>query len=136
MKYILAIILVLNSIVVYAQDVVGKYHMEIGSTNVFLSRTLTLNADGTFIFHGYEKHEHRIPNEVNVYGKGTWTIDKKVISLSSEILDDKYTLNFDKSKARFIAKSPRDKSDRDIKTAIQLYDSDVMIANGLKLIKE
>ncbi|MDG5490567.1 hypothetical protein [Psychroserpens sp. SPM9] len=138
MKLIIPMMLALCAVSLNAQDLTGIYKVERHGTTTSLSRTLTLNADGTFEFYAYKKHERRIPNDVHLYGKGTWTIDKKVITFSTETLDldEKYTLNFNSSKARFDTKSPRDTSNRTIKTSIRFYDSEVLIAKGLKLIKD
>jgi len=138
MKYLLSILLILSSLILNAQDVVGVYQMKSNSNDFELTRTLTLNSEGTFEYYNYRRIENGIPKETHIYGKGTWTQNKKVISFFTEAsdLDDKFTLDFNNSKARFISKSPRDKSDRIIETAIQFYETDVSIAMGLKLIKD
>jgi len=138
MKHLITLILFLSFTLTNAQDITGEYKLEHRGTNAIVSRTLTLKADGTFLFHSYEKHDQRIIQEVHAYGRGTWKQNKKVISFFTEASDMNaiHTLNFNASKARYNSKSPRDKSDRDIKTSIQFYKTDVMIAQGLKLIKE
>lgn len=137
MKYLLSIVLILSSLILNAQDVVGVYQMKSNSNDFELTRTLTLNSEGTFEYYNYRRIENGIPKETHTYGKGTWIQNKKVISFFTEAsdLDDKFTLDFNNSKARFISKSPRDKSDRIIETAILFYETDVSIAVGLKLIK-
>ena len=39
--------------------------------------------------------------------------------------DEKYTLDFTNSKARFVTKSPRDKSDKIIKTQLKFLESEI-----------
>ena len=140
MKYLICFALLISSLL-NAQDVVGTYELHSKSTdpkNFELKRTLTLNADGTFEYYNYRRVKSGIPPETHTYGKGTWTQNKKVISFSSEAsdLDDKFTLDFSGTKARFIGKSPRDKSDRIIKTALSFYQSEISWITGMKLLKE
>src|SRR5690606_12492398 len=91
--------------------------------------TLTLNEDGTFLYH-FLRDLSAIskPNkEENYYGKGTWVLEgKSVIFFSNESdnLVGSYTLNLNNSKARYITKSPRDKTDKVVETALQFYESD------------
>ena len=110
-----------------AENVSGVYGLTYDATNALIIDTLTLNADGTFEFHEYDKHENGIPPERNKYGKGNWRLDKTEITFTTgEIdFDEKYTLDFNETKARFITKSPRDNSDREIKTSIQFYKSEL-----------
>ena len=141
MKYLLTFIILFSSIVANAQDVVGTYQLKSSSNDSHdfkLERTLTLNTDGTFEYYNYRYIESGIPKETHTYGKGTWTQNKKVISFFTEPseLDDKFTLNFSGTKARFVSKSPRDKSDRVIKTALSFYQSEIFWVTGMTLIKQ
>lgn len=118
-------------------EVSGVYEMRIDATNALIIDTLTLNSDGTFVFHEYDKHEKGIPPERNKYGKGKWKLEKNIILMSTDKndLDTKHTLNFNNSKARYISKSPRDKSDREISTSIKFYDSEIFWMKGRTLIE-
>ena len=141
MKFLISFILLLSSIITNAQDVAGVYQLKSSSkdSNDFeLRRTLTLNADGTFEYYNYRYVEMGIPKETHKYGKGTWNQDKNIISFSTKTseLDDKFTLDFSGTKARFISKSPRDKSDRIIKTALSFYESEISWITGMKLLKQ
>jgi hypothetical protein len=122
---------------VRAQDAVGVYQMKTDSDGFSLIRKLTLNADGTFEFYNYRFIEKGIPKITRSYGKGTWTKNKKVITFSTEAsdVDSKYTLDFNNSKARFNSKSPRDKTNRVFAEFIVFYETDVFIAQRLKLFK-
>ena len=100
--------------------------------------TLTLNEDGTFIYH-FLRDLSAIskPNkEESFYGKGTWILEGKIVTLLSENedLNEHYTVNLNNSKARYITKSPRDKSDKIVKTALRFYESENL--KGLELYKE
>ena len=102
--------------------------------------TLTLNEDGTFIYH-FLRDLSAIskPNkEENFYGKGTWILEGKIVTLLSENedLNEHYTVNLNNSKARYITKSPRDKSDKIVKTALRFYESETFHIKGLELYKE
>ncbi len=102
--------------------------------------TLTLNEDGTFIYH-FLRDLSAIskPNkEENFYGKGTWVLEGKIVTLLSknEDLNEHYTVNLNNSKARYITKSPRDKSDKIVKTALRFYESETSHIKGLELYKE
>ena len=138
MKFLFSFLFVLSSIIINAQDVSGTYQLTVNATNGDLQRTLTLNADGTFEFYNFERHVQGIPPEKHIYGKGTWTQNKKLISFFSEAsdLNDKFTLDFSGTKARFISKSPRDKSNRNIETALSFYESDIFWISGMKLVKQ
>lgn len=141
MKQLTFILCIVSSIIVTAQDISGTYQFESGSkdSNEFkLVRTLQLHPDGTFEYYNYRYIEKGIPKETHIYGKGTWTQNKKRIIFFSESsdLDDKFTLNFTGTQARFISKSPRDKTNRVIETAIQFYETEIGILKGLKLIKK
>ncbi|WP_372754871.1 hypothetical protein [Mariniflexile sp.] len=102
-----------------------------------LKWTLSLNEDGTFLYHFYRKGG--IPAEENFYGKGTWWSDKNSIIFQTNKetdMDEKHTMDFTNSKARYITKSPRDKSDKVVKTALRFYASEIPYIIGLNLLKE
>jgi len=101
--------------------------------------TLTLNEDGTFLYHFLRDISaiSKVNTEENYYGKGIWILEgKSVILLSKDTdnLDGKYTKNLNNSKARYITKSPRDTSDKVVKTALRFYES--VELKGLELFKE
>ncbi len=119
------------------EDVSGVYEVTYDSTNALIIDKLTLNPDGTFVFHEYDKHDNGLPPERNKYAKGTWRADKMLIYFSSDKtdFDDTYTLDFNNTKARYIRKSARDLSERNIKTALQFYDSEIFWITGRTLFK-
>lgn len=100
---------------------------------------LTLKQDGTFMFHAYSHMVCSSCNEENNYGKGIWKPQKKNLIFfytnHKNDMDESHTLNFTNTKARFISKSPRDKSDRIIKTALKFYESDILWVTGKELFK-
>ncbi len=121
----------------FINSLIGTYEMRLEAINALIIDKLTLNPNGTFEFYEYDNHEKGIPRERNKYSKGTWKVDKNIIifTTSKSDFDEKYTLNFNNTKARFITKSPRDTSGRDIKTSIQFYDSDIFWITGRTLFK-
>lgn len=136
MKYSIAFLFFIWSVSSKAQDISGVYLLHTNSEKFELKRTLTLHQDGTFSFHNYKRDENGIPKETNTYGKGHWKIDKKVVSFSSSSLDGTFTLDFNETKARYISKSPRDTSDRVIKTALRFYQSNLFWVKGMTLEKQ
>ena len=87
-------------------NVVGDYTFKLETVdNNLFEYKLTLSQDGTFNFHYYSNIKNGIPPEVNKYGKGKWSIENNVISFFSDKQKDfneKYTLDFSDSKARFV----------------------------------
>ncbi len=120
-------------------NLVGEYYFQAGTENEHLIQySLTMNSDGTFLFHAYENHKKGIPWEKNQYGKGKWNLDGKVVSFFTDNegdIDEKNTLDFSNSKARFISKPSRDKSDRVIETALQFFKSNIFWIERLKILK-
>ena len=141
MKLLLTTLLVLFNLTTFAQSngFAGDYNRTLNTTeNDMFDYKLTLNQDGTFVFHYYSKIKKGIPTEVNKYGKGKWTAKDNVITFSSnkqEDFDEKYTLDFTNSKARFVTKNPRDKSDRIIKTKLTFVESEIFWMQGLDVFK-
>lgn len=138
MKFIITSIIILSSLITSAQELAGVYEYKAESESFKLIRTLTLNNDNTFEYSNYRYIEKGIPKETQSYGKGTWTKDKNIISFFTGTADisDKYTYNFNETKARFDTKSPRDKTDRIIETSIRFFESELRILKGLTLIKK
>ena len=123
---------------VQLEHIIGNYEIKYETTNGLIIYKLALNADGTFTFHSYSYIDQKIePKDENLYAKGTWKCDKNLIffSAGSNDFDDKHTLDFNNTKARFISKSPRDKSDREIKTSILFYESEFWMT-GNRLVKQ
>lgn len=141
MKTILNFLILISSFNSFAQidKVSGDYKLAIETKdNNTLEYQLNLSQDGTFTFHYYSNIKNGIPPEVNKYGKGKWTIENNVISFFSDKqqdIDNKYTLDFTNSKARFITKSPRDKTDQIIKTRLQFLKSDIFWMAKIELFK-
>ena len=101
--------------------------------------TLTLNPDGTFLYHVYRKVKGGIPPEDNFYGKGQWKLENNIVYFTAnqdKDIDETHKINFNTSKARINKKSPRDKLDRVIKTSIRFYESDLRTIKGLELFKK
>ncbi len=130
MKQIITILLLISNLSVFSQTeaVVGNYESNFGNNEAKFEYKLTLNQDGTFFFDYYSNIKDGMPREEKKYGKGTWKIENKLVlfnSITPNDFNEKYTLDFSKSKARFITKSPRDNSNRIIKTELQFLESEI-----------
>ena len=141
MKLLLTSLLVLFNLTLFAQSngFSGDYNRTLGKEGDHLIEyKLTLHQDGTFVFRSYSKIKNGFPPEVNKYGKGKWIAKDNVITFSSnkqEDFDEKYTLDFNNSKARFVTKNPRDKSDRIIKTKLTFVESEIPWMQRLDVFK-
>ena len=141
MRVIFTILTLVLSLTSFAQTdkVIGDYKLAIESTdNNAFEYQLTLSQDGTFSFHYYSKIKNGIPPEVNKYGKGKWTVENDLISFFTDKqkdIDEKNTLDFTNSKARFMTKSPRDKTDQIIKTRLKFLKSEIFWMARIELFK-
>ncbi|HEY1195065.1 hypothetical protein [Flavobacterium sp.] len=141
MKLILTSLLFIFNLLLSAQSnqLAGNYSHSLGENEKHkLEYQLTLNQDGTFVFHYYSKIENRTPLEENKYGKGKWTAKDNVVTFSAdkkEDLDEKYTLDFNNSAARFVTKNPRDKSDKIVQTRLKFLDSGIFWMKGIDVFK-
>jgi len=91
-----------------------------------------------FLYHFLRDISGEANPEENFYGKGTWKVEGKIVSFSTKPsdLNDDFTVNLNNSKARYITKSPRDTSDKVVKTALRFYQSELFYIKGLHLFKE
>lgn len=142
MKRIITLLLLISNLTLLSQSdpFVGDYYRSLGQEgNHFIEYTLTLHQDGTFIFHSYNNNPLGIPPEVHKYGKGKWTSKGKVITFFSDKqgdFDEKYTLDFTNTKARFVTKHPRDTSGRMIKTKLQFFASEIPWIKTIDIFKK
>ncbi|CAD0006398.1 hypothetical protein [Flavobacterium salmonis] len=119
---------------------VGNYERSLVDTDgkhVFEYK-LTLNQDGTFVFHYYSNIKQGIPPEVNKYGKGKWSAKDNLVTFFSnkqEDFDAKYTLDFNNSTARFVTKNPRDKSDKIVQTKLTFLESEISWMRRIDIFK-
>jgi hypothetical protein len=141
MKTIFTILILLSNLTLFSQvdKVIGDYQLLFKYKEGDLKEwKLTLNEDGTFFFQHHSNVKFEIPSEKNIYGKGTWTMENNVISFFSDKqkdMDKKNTLDFTNSKARFITKSPKNKTDQIIKTRLQFLKSDIFWMKRTELFK-
>ncbi|WP_418602946.1 hypothetical protein [Hwangdonia sp.] len=142
MKLIIAISFLISNLTAFSQSnkMVGDYYRTLGSAEThIIEYKLVLNQNGIFLFHSYSNNKQGIPSEVNKYGKGKWKVEKNVVSFFTDKendIDEKHTLDFNGSKARFISKSPRDKTDRIVETNLQFFESKIFWIERLKILKE
>ena len=120
------------------KSIPGTYKFEYMGSNAMIEDTMILKPDGTFSFHEYDKHDGGVPPERNKYGKGRWKLEDNIVTfiVSKSDIDDKYTLDFNNSKARFVTKSPRDKSDRLKPTSLKFFKSNILWMVKRDFIKE
>lgn len=134
------IICFLSSIPVLAQS--GVYVLEPKHINdVKIKWTLSLNEDGTFLYHFIRDigASDDINPEENFYGKGTWKADKNLIVFTTNKatdLDEKHTLDFSNTIARYTTKSTRNTSDTTVKTTLRFFQSNLFYIKGLELFKQ
>lgn len=141
LRNLFTLIFLISTLTSFSQtdQMFGEYFLELGNEKHLIEYRLILNPNGTFIFHSYTNHEAGIPPIANKYGKGTWAADGKVVSLLSnrEIdFDEKHTLDLSNSRARFITKPSRDKTDRIIKTRLKFFDSEIAWIKGMEIFKK
>lgn len=141
MKTLFTILILLSNLTLFSQvdKVIGDYQLLFKYKEGDLKEwKLTLNEDGTFFFQHHSNVKFDVPSEKNIYGKGTWTMENNVISFFSDKqkdIDKKNTLDFTNSKARFITKSPKNKTDQIIKTRIHFLKSDIFWMKRTELFK-
>jgi hypothetical protein len=140
MKLIITALFLILKLNLFAQSnqFAGEYTRSLSSENHKIEYKLTLNLDGTFLFHSYSYIQSGTPQETNKYGKGKWSVKDNLITFSSEKktdLDEKYTLDFTNSTARFITKNPRDKSDKIVKTKLQFLESEIFWIRRIDIFK-
>lgn len=142
MKHLFILILISFSLSLTAQSqkYTGTYEaIRDFNENGVIKYSLILNPDGTFTFHNYRKISAKNPEE-NQYGQGTWKVEKEnVLYFNTDKttdIDNKYTLDFTKTNARYVTKHPRDKSDKVVKTHLRFYDSEIPWVKGWKLFKK
>lgn len=142
MKQLFLVFLLLTCSNVFSQT--GVYvidHTKGGIDGAKTKWTLTLNKDGTFLYHFLRDISavSKLNTEENFYGKGTWKAEKNLVFFYTDKeteFDKTYTVDFTNSKARYITKSSRDKSNKVVKTALRFYESDLFYIKGLQLFKE
>lgn len=140
MKLIITALLLILKLNLFAQSTqfAGDYTRSLSDEKHKLEYKLTLNQDGTFLFHSYSNIQGGTPQEVNQYGKGKWSEKNNLITFSSDKktdLDEKTTLDFTNSTARFITKNPRDKSDKVVKTKLVFLESPIRWIKNVDVFK-
>ncbi len=140
MKRLLLFIILISTLTMFSQskEHAGNYEFHKGNNdNFYLKDKLTLNPNGTFLFRSQSYVEERMQRERLEYGKGTWTSVKRLILLKVEDsdVDATHVLNLNNTKLRYDTKSPRDKSNRDVKTSVRIINTEISRLKGRTLIK-
>ena len=123
----------------HAQDISGEYEAIYDLKNAYISYHLDLQPDGRFSFKFYRKNYCEICTEENQYGRGKWVYSDKKLELLAEAevdVTNDSILYLNGSKAHYISRSPRDKSDKVVKTRLKFYASPVSWVKSMELIKK
>lgn len=139
MKITFTIIFLICTLTSFSQSnqIFGEYFRELGNEKHHIEYKLNLNQDGTFIFHSITNIELP-PQKVQKYGKGNWKSDGKLVLFftdNEKDIDENHTLDFSNSRARFITKPSRDKTDLIIKTRLQFFESKIFWIERLEIFK-
>ena len=140
MKKLFITVFLFNTLFSFSQSdkIIGEYLFEFVNEKNQIEYRLNLKSDGTFIFHYYTNIANANPSITHKYGKGNWNADGKVVSFFSDNkkdFDKKHTLDFSNSRAHFITKPSRDKSDRIIRTQLKFFESKIFWVKGLDIFK-
>lgn len=137
LKYLLVLLVLTVSFNMFSQS--GTYVREPKlNDGSIIKWTLSLNEDGTFLYHFFRDLAGTLNPEGHYYGKGIWESEGLLVYFKSDTssLNDEFTVNLNNSKARIKRKSPRDTSDKIVMTSIWFYESESDVIKGLKLFKE
>lgn len=141
MKNFLILFSIIFTSIVQAQSeiYVGTYEKNYKINNGdFHHYRISLNPDGTFTFQSHSIISKRIPSEKKEFGKGSWSADKNIITLTTDSekdLDKIYTVDLSNTKAKYVSKSPRNKSNRIIPNTLKFYQSDISWIKGKELLQ-
>lgn len=141
MKPAAFVFLILGCFPLFSQAVspVGSYFLQMGEGDSrLIEYNLDLRPDGTFYFHSLARSSEKIgmPEEINLYGQGTWLYqDKKVLFFTDpgKDLNEKHTLDFGGSRAHFLFKSPRSLSDRPFQSRLKFFESGIFWIEGIEI---
>lgn len=140
MKQLLFFGLIMFQSIAFSQIemVSGTYQFSFEGSNGTFGETIILHPKGSFNIHSVKELDGSNPPEINAYGRGTWKLDKKIVyfTATDADFDAKFTLNLNHTQARFHTKSPRDTTNREMATTIQIIKSDISWLVGRKLIKQ
>jgi len=139
MKFLKQLILILLPLLGWGQEMTGEYEAVYDNSNSYISYNLVLGANGRFNFHFYRKNDCDICVEENQFGQGSWESSGRKLILTADPekdLDDKFMLNLHDSKAHYIAKNPRDRTDKVALIRLRFYQSRIFWVKGMELFKK
>ena len=122
-----------------AQDLIGTYTVVhddgLDIEGNHSSWQLIISSDGCFAYHFFRKIKEEDEEYFN--GKGRWKLDKKTVTFTAKADDitEEYTLDLNKSKARFWSPSPRNKKLKNELPYLLFYESSYKSVKNLKLVK-
>lgn len=136
---ILCLLLATSSVLSQNNQVAGEYIINlIENSKHKIEYKLTLEEDGRFFFHSYSFNKQGLPQVTQLYGRGNWSLKGTIVSFVTDVkekIDDKYTMDFSNTRARFITKPVRDKTDRIIKTRLIFFQSEIHWVKGIEMFK-
>ncbi|MCX7551429.1 hypothetical protein [Xanthomarina sp. F2636L] len=140
MKQIIFLTLVILQTTVFSQTktITGTYQFIFEGSNGSFGEKIILHPDGTFNIHSFKKLDGSNPPETNIFGKGTWKLDKKMVHFTTieTDFDSKFTLDLNHTQARFNTKSSRDTNKREVPTTLKVIKSEIPWLIGRTLKKQ
>lgn len=103
-----------------------------------LKYTLTLDADGSFIFQSTRSFAH-IESEKTLTATGTWKLQNLLVVLLTDVNDingNELALQLNNTKARYVGISSRNPNFNLVKPSLKFYKSEVFYAKDMDLLKE
>ncbi|MGK0377060.1 hypothetical protein [Patiriisocius sp. Uisw_017] len=136
---ILSIFLVVPFLISAQAETYADLYNQVINTDdgVSILYSMELKKDGTFTFRFLRQLSKSQPKE-NKYAKGTWSIGSNNVlefKTNTSEMDEKYTLNLNDTKARYISKSSRNLSKGEFPNYLQFYDSSISWVKSMKLVR-
>lgn len=136
---IVSILLVVPFLISAQAETYADLYNQVINTDdgVSILYSMELKKDGTFTFRFLRQLSNSQPRE-NKYAKGTWSIgSNNVLEFKTDAseIDEKYTLNLNDTKARYISKSSRNLSKGEFPTYLQFYESSISWVNSMELVR-
>ncbi len=122
-----------------ASSITGTYiNMWESNSGEALNYTLTLEADGSFIFQSKRSFAN-IESEKTLTATGSWKLQNQLLVLLADPNDtnsNELTLQLNNTKARYVSISSRNPNFNLVKPSLKFYKSEVFYAKDMELIKE
>jgi len=130
----IALILIITfqtALIAQTETVFGNFKKTIDTKSESIQFQLSLNENGTFVFH-YSKNIHCAScSQEELQGKGTWKVKNEAFIFKSKKrkdLNEEYTVNLNNSKAKF--------ENQKVNGVLVFFETDLSYLKGIKFIKE